>query len=516
MISKHSVFYRISVLTASGLVLNLLGFAYRIFLGRAAGAEGMGLYQLLLPFYSCLQALTLSGITTAVSTLAAEEAARGSLFGAQTALKRGRRLFLTLFCIVAGFVVCFSDLIGTAVLGARDTRAALLLLLPCLFLTGLENLYKHYFYGTRVTRPPITSELTEQTVRFLAVALLLFLRKPHSAGGTCACIVLGMVASEVVSVTLLSRFYKQAPRGRVHTSRRKLCSIAFPLTLSAVSNTVLSACSSVLVPRRLILFGLSETQALSEYGILFGMTIPLLTLPFALLGPVNLVLVPQLAESSALQNGADVRRKAGKALHLCGIFACFSAALLIPLANPLCMLLYKQKTAEAILLPLCLVTFLGFYQFISSAILSGVGKQRTAALLSILGGLVQLFGTLSVSRFGMMGFVLGDVVSTLLTAVLGVFCVRRTLCLRMRWQTRFITPALSGLLTCLCTRAVHLRLLADGLPPILSILLSAGVGSATFLCALRAQGTSFLRYLRTLIPRGSSSQRCVSHPHPTR
>ncbi len=504
-LSKHSVFYRISVFTASGILLNLLGFAYRIFLGRTAGAEGMGLYQLVLPFYSLLQALTLSGLTMAVSTLSAEESARGSLFGAQTVLRRGRVLFISLFCALAPIVFFGADFFAE-LLGNAETRTALRLLLPCLLLTGFENLYKNYFYGIGVSRPPITSELTEQTVRFLAVALLLFLCKPNGAGEICACIVLGMVVSEVVSVLLLSRFFKKSPVGRIHTARARLISIAFPLTLSAVANTLLSSLGAVLIPRQLMRFGLSESQALGEYGILFGMTVPLLTLPFALLGPMSTVLVPRLAESSVLGKHADVRRKVGKALHMSGLLACLSAAILIPLANPLSLLLYRQKTAEAFLLPLCLVTFFGFYQLISATVLSGIGKQRTAAIHTILGGLVQLCGTLSVSRFGMMGFIVGDVLSTVLVALLGIFCIKRTLSLRISWRNWLVTPALSGSLSCLCIRAVFLRLCADGFSPFCAILLSAGVGVALYLCSLRAQGTSFLRYFRTLIPREGASQ----------
>ena len=373
-------------------------------------------------------------------------------------------------------------------------------------LTGIENLYKNYFYGIGVSRPPITSELTEQLVRFFSVALLLFLRKPQSAGATCACIVLGMVMSEVISVTLLSRFFKKAPFGRVHTSRSKLISIAVPLTLSSVANTLLSSLGAVLIPRRLVTFGLSNTQAISEYGILFGMTIPLLTLPFALLGPITLVLVPRLAESAALGNTSDMRRKAGKALHMSGLLACFSVALLIPLANPLSVLLYGQKTAEAFLLPLCLVTYLGFYQLISGAILSGIGKQRAAAVYAILAGLVQLCGTFSVGRFGMAGFILGDIISTFLVALLNLGTVRSALSIRVPWRNWLVTPMLSALLSCLCVRAVFLRLCADGVSLALAVILSATVGSALYLCALRAQGTSFLRYFRTLIPQRVSSQ----------
>ena len=44
-----SVRYGTLLLTATGLVNQLLGFVYRILLSRLVGAEVMGLYQLLMP-----------------------------------------------------------------------------------------------------------------------------------------------------------------------------------------------------------------------------------------------------------------------------------------------------------------------------------------------------------------------------------------------------------------------------------------------------------------------------------
>ena len=41
-ISKDSVFYNALVLSSSGVALQILGFVYRIYLSRLAGAEGLG------------------------------------------------------------------------------------------------------------------------------------------------------------------------------------------------------------------------------------------------------------------------------------------------------------------------------------------------------------------------------------------------------------------------------------------------------------------------------------------
>ncbi len=64
----QSTFY----LTLSSLVLQILGFAYRILLSRMLTAEQMGIYGLMMPVYALLSALSLSGFSVAaVRTTAA-------------------------------------------------------------------------------------------------------------------------------------------------------------------------------------------------------------------------------------------------------------------------------------------------------------------------------------------------------------------------------------------------------------------------------------------------------------
>lgn len=50
--SKKYFFRGTLLLTAAGILSRILGFFYRIFLSHTVGAEGIGLYQLVLPLQS--------------------------------------------------------------------------------------------------------------------------------------------------------------------------------------------------------------------------------------------------------------------------------------------------------------------------------------------------------------------------------------------------------------------------------------------------------------------------------
>ena len=65
------------ILACTGLVSRLAGFFYRIFLSHTIGAEGIGLYQLVVPLQHLVLAMTTFGIQTALSPLIYSHTAHG-------------------------------------------------------------------------------------------------------------------------------------------------------------------------------------------------------------------------------------------------------------------------------------------------------------------------------------------------------------------------------------------------------------------------------------------------------
>ena len=172
--------YGTLILTGTSIVSQFLGFVYRILLSRLIGAEVMGLYQLIMPVFSVIMALTAVGLTVAVSNLSSQYHARGNRAAIAQVLRRCLAVFLLLFAAVAAVVVLLYDPISVYLLGDARTQLGLLLLLPCILLTGVENLHKHFFYGTGNIRPPAAVELCEQFIRTGAVLGLLVVFLPQN------------------------------------------------------------------------------------------------------------------------------------------------------------------------------------------------------------------------------------------------------------------------------------------------------------------------------------------------
>ena len=65
-----------AILTVSGLALRLAGMLLRVCLANALGGEGIGLYELILAFYSVFITLATSGVSVAAARLVTEELSR--------------------------------------------------------------------------------------------------------------------------------------------------------------------------------------------------------------------------------------------------------------------------------------------------------------------------------------------------------------------------------------------------------------------------------------------------------
>ena len=59
--SRKNIITGTLILTCANLITKCMGFFYRVFMSNAIGAEGMGLYQLILPLYMLAWSITSAG-----------------------------------------------------------------------------------------------------------------------------------------------------------------------------------------------------------------------------------------------------------------------------------------------------------------------------------------------------------------------------------------------------------------------------------------------------------------------
>ena len=453
-------------LTVLGTLSQLLGFGYRV------------------------------ALSAAVSNLTPQYLALGNSRGIPQLLGTCLKILFLLMVPISAVVLLCYDPISVYWLGDARTQLGLILLLPCVALTGVENLHKHFFYGSSLVRPPAVAELLEQLVRTGAVLGLLAYFLPQYPERVVGLIVAGMVICEVASaVTLtvlcrwrLRRMGLKGPGEPGRVRRRRVFSIALPVGLNALLGNLMGAVNAALVPQKLVEGGMEPSQAISELGVVCG---PMLALPTVFLSAMSLVLVPRLARSTALNRPQAVRDTVSKALSAVSVLALPAMGMMAVLGEELGVLLFRQEAVGEYLLPLAAATALSCYQAILGASLNGVGRQGTVAWISLVCDGVQLAFTaclVGVPSVGMGGFVAGMLVSTALGLVLCAWRLRAFTGLSFRLFHWVTAPGLAALLSALVTNLLFQVLRDSGVPVLWRIPGALAFGLVLYIAALSAQG----------------------------
>lgn len=485
------------LLTATGLFSQVVGFLYRMLLSRLIGAETMGLYQLVMPAYSMLMSVTAVGLTVAVSTLSARFHALKDDGAVKAVLRRALACFFLLAVPLGLLVAALSDPISVYLLGDARTRLGVALLAPCVLLTGVENLHKHCFYGIGRVRPPAAVETAEQLIRAGAVLGLLAALLPRSAEETVGLIVLGMVLCEVFSACALTllfrRHWRRFPPGpaREPVQGRQLFSIALPVGATSLLSTVLGSANAVLIPAKLVEGGMELSEAMSEFGVLSGMTLPMLALPTGFIGALCLVMVPDLSRRTAQEGPRAAAGFLDRVMSATSLLMAPAMALLAVIGPTLGRAMFRDPRVGGWILPLAVGTLLGCWQSVLSGALNGLGLQAKAALSAILSDAAQLvFTVFAVPRWGLAGFAAGYVVSGLVGAALNLAAVLRAAALRPQVFRWFVRPVLAAGFMGLWCRLLFQVMLGAGCGEGWAALACAALGAVLYTAALLAQGLS--------------------------
>ena len=492
---RSSAFSGTLLLTAVGLFSQALGFLYRIALSRLVGAEVMGLYQLIMPVCSVLLSLTAVGLTVAVSTLSARFHALDDWNAIRSVLRKGLLGFLALLLPLGAAVILASDSISVYLLGDARTRLGVVLLVPCVLLTGVENLHKHCFYGMGKVRPPAASETVEQLVRTAAVLGLLVFFLPQYPERAVGLIVCGMIVCELFSTsTLVLLFRRQLKRvrprpGGARVTWRQIFSISIPVSCTSLLGTVMGSANSVLIPQKLVEGGMEASAAISAFGVLCGMTVPMLLLPMGFISALGLTMVPELAQKAALGRQEEIRAQLSRTLACVSLVMAPAMALLTVLGPAVGRAMFRNEAVGQFMLPLAAGTLFSCWQSVLSGSLNALGKQKTAARNAIVCDGVQLaFTWFTVARWGLAGYVTGSLCACILGFWLDLRSVCQTTGLRPDPVVWFLSPALAALLMGLCGNLLFRILTDSGVAVPAACAAVAVFGLLLYLAALQAQG----------------------------
>lgn len=424
MTRRKAYFHNAMLLTASGLVLRMLGMGFRVVLSAYLGGEGMGLYQLILALYMVFVSLATAGINVAATRLAAQSLARGQGMGATL-----RGLCTTALGFGTAAMVAQALLTQPAARWLlHDIRAenALRILAPSLPFMAVSGALRGCFLASRRVTPNVVTQLIEQLVRMAVAVAGLRVLAQWGAGYGCAAVVLGNTLSEGVSCGLMLLFAARTPEFARRSgeplhpyTRRELYEIVLPVEGSRLLGSGLQAVESSLIPLTLSLYTGSRAVAMTQYGNFKGMALPLLFFPFSVLSALSGLLMPEITRAYTRGDGRETRRLIGTMLKLTGTFSLAAGACFVVFGPQLAQIVYRDAEVGHYVQVLGFVAPFMYLESMIDGVLKGLGEQLATFRYSLVDSVLRIAAiALLLPRYGIAAFLGIMIASNLLTFTL--------------------------------------------------------------------------------------------------
>lgn len=390
MREKVRRFFRTGVaLSLSALLMRTVSVSFGAYVAECIGAEGMGLYSLIMSVYTFAVTFATSGVQLGVTRLVSEALGREKPQEARAALSTALWYALFFGAVASFSLLLGADFFGMVLLGDRRTVPALRLLSVALIPIALSSVFSGYFIAVRKATRGAAVSVAEQLLRILLTVGALTVLLPKGLSYACLALVGGSALAEIFSALCLFFLYLLERRQykKEKASGRQLfplLRITLPVAASSYVRSGLVSAEHMLIPRSLAAGGQKKEEALASYGVLSGMAMPLLLYPSAILTSFAGLLIPEVAERVAREAAEENRRLCERALFLTLIFGIGFGGIFAAFAENIGLLVYGKSEVGryiAILAPIVPIMYL---DHITDAMLKGAGRQVFSMTVNIL------------------------------------------------------------------------------------------------------------------------------------
>ncbi len=492
---KNTFIYGTFILILVNFIVRLLGFIYKIILSRMLGPETIGLFHLVHPILMIFITFTTAGIPVAVSKLVAYNLSLNNKRACNKVLGISLIIGILISSTLSIILLINAKFIAEEIIGNSDVYYSILALTPAIVIITLSSILRGYYYGIKRMSTPGVAQIIEQVVRvvFVLGTLSLLLPLETKYGATIA--VIGISLGELFGLIWLAGGFKFAEAIHLHKSYTalkegsrsiigKIFFISIPITITRLVGVIMQSINAVLVPQRLILAGYTAQEALGTFGKLTGMALPILFLPFIVTSALVVNIIPTVSEEMALNNMKDIGYKAGIAIRMTTLVAVPSMFVFLFFAEPICQFMYAQNDVGLYLSYMAYsIVFLSLHHT-ASGILHGMGKQIVTTVNYFIGMSLQLLCTYYLvphPLFGVNGFIIGFVLSTMVICVLNLIALNHNVKVKISFVNDILKPIVASVIMIQLSIITYTILIGISFNTTLALLISLCVGALSYI-----------------------------------
>lgn len=427
MIKFGNIFKAIAIITVFSVITRLLGFLFRIYLSWEMGAEMLGVYQVAMSVVGVLLMLVSSGLPLTLSKFTAIYETKNDKQAVNRATTATLIISLVLSIVLCLVIFVFDTPLSHIFADSR-TMLIILTLLPSVLFSAIYSSFRGALWGKKNYFIVGFSEFAEQVLRIAFFFILLYAVGHYVSSGIIAGVSLSIACLFSALIVIFYYFYKGNRLASPRSYYRTILKSATPITGVRVATGAIQPIIAIIIPLQLVLSGMTNEEAMAEFGIAVGMTMPLLSVPSTIVGSLAMVLLPELSSQYAQKNKENVLNQIETAFT----FSIFISMLIIPLYmgmwQDIGLFVYNNERAGLYLLYSAWLMIPLATSNISSTVLNALGMESKSFVNYVIGGAVMLLIIFSTTQFiGISSLILGTGACMCISSAMNIRLIRRKL-----------------------------------------------------------------------------------------
>ena len=320
-----SIFKAVAVVTIFSVITRALGFFFRIFLSRKLGAEGLGLFQMASAVLGIFMTLISSGLPLTTAKFVSKYEVNGELKKRNQVVASALVIAMIVAVVSSILLIVLKPFFGIIL---TDNRAVqlLIILVPSLLFSAIYAVFRGALWGQNDFFNCGLTELLEQIIRFALTFFMLIKVTDTFAATKNSAIAFNLTCLLSALITMFIYFR----HGRLNFRKGEYKNVfksATPVTGVRLANSLVQPLTSIIIPNMLIMIGYSASEAVASYGVIMGMTFPMLFVPMAIVGSISMVLIPSISSMLAKKQYDTIEQNITKSISV----SVFISMLFIPL-----------------------------------------------------------------------------------------------------------------------------------------------------------------------------------------
>ncbi|MFT8313612.1 MAG: stage V sporulation protein B [Clostridium sp.] len=425
------------ILTISNLATGILRFVFSIILSNKLGAEGLGLYSIIMPIYDLFCCVVCGGMIIAVSRKAAIFSGNRDYINVNK-LIRIAIIFDLLWSVFIAILVFFnSSFVASFLIKDSRTLYSIEIICPALIFVALSSIFKGYFYGISKAKIPAYIDIFEKAIRICVVIGIVNILMLKTMVQTISAVYAALTFGELISFLMLYAAYLIYRRKlkTVNTHRENkgqllfdILIVAVPLCVNGFLGSILNTASTLVLPRRLVAAGIDYDTALSLIGKFTGMALNITFFPMVVIMAMSTVLVPDISKNLSKKNYYALEERIREVLKISFYLGIATMIICLCIPNNLGKLFFNRDDLGVFIVTSALCLPITYAAASTYSILSGLGKQTTILINSLLVSveeLILLYILTAIPSINIYSFAITLFITGLTSFILNIYEIKK-------------------------------------------------------------------------------------------